>query len=574
MGAAPLLILLAAVGGSFVTPPVDATSADSQRVTSFKPDPQGGGITLPQSMNTPVGTSPVVSTDPTNQRSNQWSNIEGRAATSGSGGASLAPPPLASSTREEPPTGASPGDTRPGGVDPVNPSAASAPAASARAQAANTPPASLSVGNPSGGSHAAAPRAATTPDDPNWSGYGTTANFGSLPPGVGMLRHAAETASSQADSAQTGTPRAAAGGEGQTAAGRAGGAPYGRDEYGNLLDQVGRAVDAQGRPIDPKTGYLLDGNQNFVDEHGRRLDQIGRPLPGETAAPAFAGGQPSAAQLPGGTAYPGSGIQERFSAANPPPAAAALPAANAPPAANRYASPGAYPATAPYPPANQAANPQVATNPYPTNPYPTNPYAAQPAPAASYPAAGQYGDQYAGQLGGQYGGGTAPYPAQQYSGQQYSGQQHLGANSYPPRTAASEYLANNSNRPTASEDRDYQGGDQQREWDRRREEERRREDDRRREEERQRTETKRANDDLLAKMALEQANAELKRQIEQNQSPARGRRVAIQPFFYFLFLISVIGNAYLIFETSNLRRKFRNMIASVRSTKVSAQPVS
>ncbi len=48
-------------------------------------------------------------------------------------------------------------------------------------------------------------------------------------------------------------------------------------------------------------------------------------------------------------------------------------------------------------------------------------------------------------------------------------------------------------------------------------------------------------------------------------------RVAAQPFFNFVLLISLVGNAYLIFETNNLRRKFRNMISSMRSSKVSAQ---
>jgi hypothetical protein len=52
------------------------------------------------------------------------------------------------------------------------------------------------------------------------------------------------------------------------------------------------------------------------------------------------------------------------------------------------------------------------------------------------------------------------------------------------------------------------------------------------------------------------------------------RTVAAQPFFNFVLLISLVGNAYLIFETSNLRRKFRNMIASVRATKISAQPAN
>ena len=57
-------------------------------------------------------------------------------------------------------------------------------------------------------------------------------------------------------------------------------------------------------------------------------------------------------------------------------------------------------------------------------------------------------------------------------------------------------------------------------------------------------------------------------------TPTKPRTVAAQPFFNFVLLISLVGNAYLIFETSNLRRKFRNMIASVRATKISAQPAN
>lgn len=54
----------------------------------------------------------------------------------------------------------------------------------------------------------------------------------------------------------------------------------------------------------------------------------------------------------------------------------------------------------------------------------------------------------------------------------------------------------------------------------------------------------------------------------------RQRTVSAQPFFNFILLISLVGNAYLIFETGNLRRKFRSMIASVRANKVSAQPAN
>jgi len=36
-------------------------------------------------------------------------------------------------------------------------------------------------------------------------------------------------------------------------------------------------------------------------------------------------------------------------------------------------------------------------------------------------------------------------------------------------------------------------------------------------------------------------------------------------------LISLVGNAYLIYETGNLRRKFRNMLSAIRTTKITPQ---
>jgi len=55
---------------------------------------------------------------------------------------------------------------------------------------------------------------------------------------------------------------------------------------------------------------------------------------------------------------------------------------------------------------------------------------------------------------------------------------------------------------------------------------------------------------------------------------AKPKKVAAQPFFNFILLISLVGNAYLVFETGNLRRKFRNMIANVRASKISTQPAN
>jgi len=49
---------------------------------------------------------------------------------------------------------------------------------------------------------------------------------------------------------------------------------------------------------------------------------------------------------------------------------------------------------------------------------------------------------------------------------------------------------------------------------------------------------------------------------------------AAQPLFNIVLLISLVGNAYLIFETNNLRRKFRSMLSTFRSAKAAAQPVA
>ncbi len=60
----------------------------------------------------------------------------------------------------------------------------------------------------------------------------------------------------------------------------------------------------------------------------------------------------------------------------------------------------------------------------------------------------------------------------------------------------------------------------------------------------------------------------------EQQQAAIAKNIKAQPLFNFVLLISLVGNAYLIFETNNLRRKFRNVISTLRSAKVTAQPVS
>jgi len=80
--------------------------------------------------------------------------------------------------------------------------------------------------------------------------------------------------------------------------------------------------------------------------------------------------------------------------------------------------------------------------------------------------------------------------------------------------------------------------------------------------------------DLTTSAAQRAAKAAAERNARNDGDIDRPRRVEAQPFFNFMLFISLIGNGYLIFETNNLRRKFRNMISSVRSSKVSVQPAT
>jgi len=76
------------------------------------------------------------------------------------------------------------------------------------------------------------------------------------------------------------------------------------------------------------------------------------------------------------------------------------------------------------------------------------------------------------------------------------------------------------------------------------------------------------------RMSSSQLAARAERERMDAAAASKPKSVAAQPFFNFVLLISLVGNFYLIYETSNLRRKFRNMISSVRSSKVIAQPAT
>ena len=508
-------------------------AAESGSESLMKPDPQGSGFQFPEGLQTPVRTNPEVSTEPAT-RNDAWDDISGRAstprsgATTGSGSAAPASVPPPSTDPVAPPTQPLAATPRASQADPL--------------QMPTT--AALGSSNLGAGGAGAAGNRPTDPTDPSWSGYGTTPNFGTLPPGLaagaGITRPPADAPRSDAPRADVsyadvGSGAAAAERQRQatatqqhTAAGQPAAATerYGRDSRGNALDQLGRAVDAHGRLIDAQSRQLVDDVGNLIDEYGRRIDKLGRLLPAEPAAPT----------APTGTAH-----------LQPPSAPSQQPPAQRPTAAD-YAQPNGYApgATAtynqpPYTPPTQgqsypAPNPAGPANPaYSSTPYPSTPGYGQGNP----PTAQHYNVAQ--------GNPAAPtYPAPQAS--------PAAPNHYYPSVPPANDVRNDS-RSQASRDfprtgRSYDEDDFGSPSDSRRE-----------------PPPARAGSDAAA----------LDRDLAAPLSaPAatRSRPVEAQRFFTFVLLISLVGNAYLIYETGNLRRKFRNMIASVRATKLAAQPAN
>jgi hypothetical protein len=376
-------------------------------------------------------------------------------------------------------------------------------------------------------------RRATDPSDPNWSGYGTTPTFGTLPAGMNAGMNTGQAGSptsglaggTAANSSTTGFPQTMptaadlsrqatdlqrnAAGQVDSAIGAA--QTFARDAAGNLLDRLGRPIDSLGRLIDPESGNLVDASGNWIDQYGRKIDRFGRPLPTESATLA----QGNSATL------------------QPPPLAS-------------QRNDGTF-----YGQANTGF-PQLGQN-------------VQQNPSWSQTAA-QNGMQNAPLQQGQGALLNTQFANQQIPNQQFANQQvpnqsfatqqnGFGQSGFPTTTNTSDPRSWRQNDPNYV--RGTGGFD---------------EDNLRSASDSRLAMNSRATSESRAEELELARQAAIARQAA--TTPTKTRSVAAQPFFNFVLLISLVGNAYLIFETSNLRRKFRNMIANVRATKISAQPAN
>lgn len=486
----------------------------------MKPDPQSGGFALPDSLSNPVRTNPAVSTDPAASRDNQWSDIGGRSTLGSTGAASS----QAGTAARGPST------------DPVSPATRSTAWPTAANQTATANSNTASTGNPALAPNAATnpataatgtsgTRRATDPSDPNWSGYGTTPNFGTVPPGLSSGQASSQnnglTNATGSNSAAIGYPqtmptaadlsRQAADLQrnvaGQIDSATSAAQTFARDAAGNLLDRLGRPIDSLGRLIDPESGNLVDAAGNWIDEYGRKIDRFGRPLPNETS----------------------TAVQTN------------APSLQVPPLASQRNDGGFYGQT-------NTGFPQTAQNP------------------AWNQSAVQNGMQNAPLQQGQMQQGQGALLNPTYANQQYQNPQ------YANQPLANQQFANQQNgfvttpnttdpRFSRQSDSNYARGTTGFNED----------DLRSASDTRLALNTRTTADTRAAELELARQTA-IARQAA--STPSKTRSVAAQPFFNFVLLISLVGNAYLIFETSNLRRKFRNMIASVRATKISAQPAN
>ncbi|HBJ35646.1 MAG TPA: hypothetical protein DDZ51_13055 [Planctomycetaceae bacterium] len=474
----------------------------------MKPDPQAGGFTLPDSLANPVRTNPSVSTDPAANRDNQWSDIGGRSTTAGAG------------------TSASAAGTVPRGpsTDPIDPATRSTawPATVGQPGSAGTGNASSVSNTTSNPTTVSAPtsgtRRPTDPSDPNWSGYGTTQNFGTLPPGLnsgqtntqnsglagGTVANPTtgfpQTMPTAADlSRQANELQRNAANQIDSAIGAS--QTFARDAAGNLLDRLGRPIDSLGRLIDPESGNLVDAAGNWIDQNGRKIDRFGRPLP-EVATNTMQGNSVSL---------------------------------QAPPLASQRSDAGFYGQT-------NTGFPQVGQN------------------SLQNPAWNQSVAQNAPLQQGQGALLNQPLQNPQYANQQFANQQ------FANQQFANQQNGLVSNNTTDSRlwrqnDPNYVRGTSGFEEDNLRSAS----DSRLAMNNRTTSETRAEEMELARQAAIARQAA---------TAPTKTRSVAAQPFFNFVLLISLVGNAYLVFETSNLRRKFRNMIANVRATKISPQPAN
>lgn len=510
----------------------------------MKPDPQGGGLTLPEGLQTPVRTNPEVSTDP---RQDSWDDISGRAA----------------APRSQSVAGAAPGATPPS-TDPVEPAtraqAGEAPDSYSQLQSRQSPTsAANAAGNAPARTPATAPFSAapfsaapsnagseplqmpptaavgssgnrpTDPSDPNWSGYGTTRNFGTLPPGLTTTDitrppSGAQDAATTGGGSATDTARAAAAPQQQAAANAqttAANENFRRDAAGNLLDRLGRMVDGQGRLIDPQTRQLVDAAGNLIDEYGQLIDRLGRPLPATTNTPT-GNAQLQAPLVPsqpaGSTGYSQPGGYASGPATN----------YNQP----GFGPPAQQPGYAPSAPGQDYSPPRT----------------AGPSSPAGYPSTPGYSQGGQPQLPAYtvaQGGPPQPTSPPNYSSAAPAGNYQAPPTTAPAPNDAWPSAANDRTRPRRSYDEDDFVSPS---------------DGRRDPPARAGAGSAASDHDLTAPLS--------------SPTTPRPRTVAAQPFFNFVLLISLVGNAYLIYETGNLRRKFRNMIASVRATKLAAQPAN
>lgn len=491
----------------------------------MKPDPQAGGFALPGSLGNPVRTNPAVSTDPAANRDNQWSDIRGQSTAAGAGV----------------PAGTAATAVRGPSTDPIDPAARSTAWPTTTSQSgtmgAGTTASTTNAGNNPATAipQTSGTRRATDPSDPNWSGYGTTPNFGTLPPGMNAGQSGAQNSGlasgTGSSSAAIGFPQTMptaadlsrqatdlqrnAVGQVDSAIGAA--QTFARDVAGNLLDRLGRPIDSLGRLIDPESGNLVDAAGNWIDQNGRKIDRFGRPLPIDAM----------------NTAQGNLGLQ-------PPPLAAQQNAGGFYGQANT-----SFPQIGQNTSQNPAWNQTVAQNGLQNGSQGGFQTGMQNAPMQQGQGA-LINSQYANQQ----------FPNQQFANQQFPNQQFANQQNGFPTTSNT-----NDSRLWRQNDSNFGRGNAGFEEDNLRSAS----DSRLVLNNRTTSETRAEELELARQAAIARQSA---------TTPTKNRTVAAQPFFYFMLLISLVGNAYLIFETSNLRRKFRNMIANVRATKISAQPAN
>jgi len=479
----------------------------------LKPDPQAEGFTLPSTVRTAVGTNPSVSTDPvTADRDNRWSDIRGQIGSTGSSAAGSPAPTAARSN----PTGPS--------TDPVSPGTSWAnPPASAGSRA----PASVATGSNGWGDAAASAAPSFSPQTTLPNPPSISSNLaGQAGARRGPTDPTDPTWSGYGTTPTFGTPPA--GMSSNTAAAGLGPPANSSVSPPDFTRQPSAIATASSG--DAAAGFTRDAAGNLYDRLGRPVDRQGRLIDPESGQLIDAAGnwvdQYGRRIDRYGRPLPGEG-----GTATEPSAVATLqpPPLLAPPANPNYAG-------------GTAANPNYAGGGPANGNYPANPggnYGTQTGAPATWGGAGYgqsgYGDSSQGQ-----------YPTQsQFANQATQG----GFNSTATGQFANGPFTNGP--PAGGRPGSFQQGYPTSNWGTDREPP--------------------SISDQAATAALAQRDKEA---ATVAADAAKPKKVAAQPFFNFILLISLVGNAYLVFETGNLRRKFRNMIANVRASKISTQPAN